>query len=79
MSVLGYMKPAWAIAEPWFTTWYRASSSSGWDMSNILTRPSVLEERRRVGSVGCREREVIVSVWDSIRESVGIEGLRWSL
>jgi hypothetical protein len=45
----------------------------------MLTRPSVLEERRRVGCAGWSWREVIVSVWDSIRERVGVEGLRWSL
>lgn len=62
MSVLGYMKPACAIAEPWLMTWYRASSSSGCDVSKMLTRPSVLDERRRVGRVGCKAREVMVSV-----------------
>jgi hypothetical protein len=49
MSVPGYMKPACAMAERWLMTWYRASSSSGWDVSKMLTRPSVLDERRRVG------------------------------
>lgn len=39
----------------------------------------MLEERRRVGRVGCRVREVMVSVWDSRRGRRGVLGLRWSL
>jgi hypothetical protein len=60
-------------------TWYSASSSSAWDVSKMLTRPSVLEESRRVGCAGWSCRDVMVSVCDSTRESVGAEGLRWSL
>ena len=66
MSVPGYMKPACAIADPWLMTWYKASSSSACVVSKILTRPSVLEERRREGRDGCRARVVMVSVWESM-------------
>lgn len=66
MSVPGYKKPAWAMAEPWLMTWYKASSSSAWVLSKTLTRPSVLDERRRFGREGCKERFVTVSVWESM-------------
>ena len=79
MSVLGYMKPACAMADPWLMTWYRASSSSVWDVSKIFTKPSVLEERSKAGSVGCNWRDVTVSVWDSRNERKGADVLRWSL
>jgi hypothetical protein len=45
----------------------------------ILRRPSVEEERRREGCEGWRDRVVMVSVWDSMRDSVGDVGLRVSL
>lgn len=67
------------MAERWLITWYSASSSSAWDVSKMLTSPSVLEERRSVAWEGWSCREVMVSVWDSIRDNVGAEGLRWSL
>lgn len=60
-------------------TWYRASSSSAWEVSKMFTRPSVLEDRRSVGSVGWSARDVMVSVWDSRNERRGADGLRWSL
>jgi hypothetical protein len=60
-------------------TWYKASSSSGAEVSKRLIRPSVLEDRRRVGCEGCRARVVTVSVCDSTRERVGALGWRASL
>jgi hypothetical protein len=42
----------------------------------MLTRPSVLEERRSVGCVGCNCKDVTVSVCDSIKDRVGAEGFR---
>lgn len=45
----------------------------------MLRRPSVEEERRREGWDGCRDSVVMVSVWDSMRERVELEGLRVSL
>lgn len=67
------------MADPWLMTWYRASSSSVWDVSKIFTKPSVLEERSKAGSVGCNWRDVTVSVWDSRNERKGADVLRWSL
>jgi len=60
-------------------TWYKASSSSAWALSKMLSSPSVLDDRRRVGCEGCSARFVTVSVCDSMYERRGAEGLRWSL
>jgi hypothetical protein len=73
------MKPACATAERWLMTWYSASSSSGLLMSKMLTRPSVLEDKSRVGILGCRLSDVTVSVCDSTNSSCGSDVLRRSL